>query len=223
MGRTSRRLWVWPLLVVLLWLFVGGPLGSFAGRLAEVQENDNAAFLPQSAESTEVLDTLVGFQEEETLPVTVVFERSGGLTPEDQQAIADLSEELADVDNVASGGVGQPIPSEDGEAAQVVVQVATTDGEEIVTAVEDMRAVLDDPPDGLTALVGGQGGVLGDFVDAFGAIDGVLLRRGRLGRAADPAARLPDADPAARRRVLGACSRWAWPRRRSTPWPPATC
>ena len=175
MGRNSRRLWVWPLLVVLLWLFVGGPLGSFAGRLAEVQENDNAAFLPQSAESTEVLDVLVGFQEEETLPVTVVFERSGGLTPEDQQTIADFSEELADVDNVATGGVGQPIPSEDGEAAQVVVQVATTDGEEIVTAVEDMRVVLDDPPDGLTALVGGQAGVLGDFVDAFGAIDGVLL------------------------------------------------
>ncbi|QBR93050.1 MMPL family transporter [Nocardioides euryhalodurans] len=175
MARETRRLWIWPLLVVLLWLFVGGPLGSFAGRLAEVQENDNAAFLPQSAESTEVLDVLVGFQDEETIPVTVVFEREGGLTPEDQQAIAAYAEELAEVDKIAEGGVGQPIPSEDGEAAQVVVQVATTDGEELITAVEGVREVLADPPDGLTALVGGQGGVLGDFVDAFGAIDGVLL------------------------------------------------
>ena len=49
-----RRWWVWPLVVVLVWIVVGGPLGSFAGRLSEVQTNDNAAFLPQSAESTEV-------------------------------------------------------------------------------------------------------------------------------------------------------------------------
>ncbi|QZY29022.1 MMPL family transporter [Nocardioides coralli] len=171
----GRRLWIWPLLVVLLWLFVGGPLGSYAGRLAEVQENDNAAFLPQSAESTEVLDTIIGFQDQETLPVTVVFEREGGLTAEDQQTIAALSEELGGVRFVAEQGVGAPIPSEDGEAAQVVVQVAATDGEDITASVEEMREVLADPPDGLTALVGGQGGVLGDFIEAFGAIDGLLL------------------------------------------------
>lgn len=172
---SGKRLWVWPLLVVLVWLFVGGPLGSYAGRLAEVQENDNSAFLPQSAESTEALDTLVTFQEQETLPVTVVFERDGGLEESDLAAIEDYAEPLAQVDNVAPDGVGPPILSEDGEAAQVVVQVATTDGEEIIAAVEDLRQVVEDPPSGLTALVGGQGGVLGDFVDAFGAIDGLLL------------------------------------------------
>ena len=40
-GRAGQAL-VLPVVVVLLWLFVGGPLGSFAGRLAEVQKNDNA-------------------------------------------------------------------------------------------------------------------------------------------------------------------------------------
>ena len=44
------RRWVLPIVVVLLWLFVGGPLGSFAGRLSEVQQNDNAAFLPESTD-----------------------------------------------------------------------------------------------------------------------------------------------------------------------------
>ena len=175
MARETRRLWVWPLLVVLLWLLVGGPLGSFAGRLAEVQENDNAAFLPQSAESTEALDVLVGFQEQETLPVTVIFERAGGLEPADRETIAALSEDLATVEFVADQGVGQPIVSDDGEAAQVVVQIAATDGEDITASVTEMREVLDGAPDGLTALVGGQGGVLGDFIEAFGAIDGILL------------------------------------------------
>ncbi len=175
MARETRRLWVWPLLVVLVWLVVGGPLGSFAGRLAEVQENDNSAFLPASAESTEALDTLVAFQDEETIPTTLVFERDGGLTPDDQQVIEDYRADLAQVELVGEGAVGQPILSEDGEAAQVVVQVAGSDGEQVTAAIEDLRDVVADPPEGLTALVGGQGGVLGDFIVAFGAIDGVLL------------------------------------------------
>jgi RND superfamily putative drug exporter len=173
--RTPRRIWVWPLLVVLLWVLVGGPLGSYAGRLAEVQENDNSSFLPSSAESTEVLDVLISFQDQETLPVTAIFERDGGLTPDDLATIQGYADELAGVEGVPTDGVGPPIPSEDGEAAQVVVQVEATDGEEITAAVEEMRDVLADPPEGLTALVGGQGGVLGDFIEAFAAIDGLLL------------------------------------------------
>ena len=168
-----KRRWVWPLLIVLVWVFVGGPLGSFAGQLGSVQENDNAAFLPETAESTQVLETLTGFQEQETIPVTVVFERDGGLEDADQQTIAAYAEELGQVDDVA--GVQGPVPSDDGEAAQLVVQVATTDGEVIIERVEALRAVLDDPPEGLEALVGGPGGILADLVNAFGAIDGLLL------------------------------------------------
>ena len=168
-----RRRWVWPLLMVLVWVFVGGPLGSFAGQLGSVQENDNAAFLPQTAESTQVLDTLTQFQEQETIPVTVVFQRDGGLEPADDRAVAAYVEELAQVEDVA--GIQGPIPSEDGEAAQLVVQVATTDGEVLIERVDALRAVLDDAPEGLAAYVGGPGGILADLVNAFGAIDGLLL------------------------------------------------
>ncbi len=170
----SRR-WILPLLVLLLWLLVGGPLGSFAGRLAEVQENDNANFLPQSAESTTVLQEFVRFTGQESLPATVVFERAGGLTDADTAAIKDYSASLADVEFVDAAGIEPPVVSDDGEAAQVVVPVVATDGEEIQAAIADMREVLADPPAGLTVLVGGQGGVLGDFIKAFGAIDGILL------------------------------------------------
>lgn len=174
MSRRARP-WVLPLVVILLWLFVGGPLGSFAGRLAEVQENDNSSFLPSSAESTKALDVLVDFQDEETIPTTLVFERAGGLTPDDLSAIEELSGEVADVEGVVDGGVGPVIESDDGTAAQVVVQVLAEDGEQVESAVGDLRVVLEDAPEGLTALVGGQGGVLGDFIEAFGAIDGLLL------------------------------------------------
>lgn len=173
-ARSARR-WVLPLVVVLLWLLVGGPLGSFAGRLAEVQENDNANFLPRSAESTLALDALTQFQEQETIPTTIVFQRDGGLTEADREAIEAYLPDLAAVENVAGQGVTGPEPSPDEEAAQVVVQIATTDGEEVIASVEEMREVLSDPPEGLVALVGGQGGILGDFIEAFGAIDGILL------------------------------------------------
>nr|MBA2508268.1 hypothetical protein [Nocardioidaceae bacterium] len=79
----SRRLWVWPLVIVLLWLAVGGPLGSFAGKLAEVQENDNAAFLPASAESTEVVEAQAEFVGDEAVPAIVVWEDPKGLDDAD--------------------------------------------------------------------------------------------------------------------------------------------
>ena len=172
--RRSKR-WILPLLVVLVWIFIGGPLGSYAGRLAEVQENDNAAFLPESAESTVAQEKLTEFAGDESVPTTVVFEREGGLTQDDLSQIEEYAGELGTVANVDAAGVQGPIPSEDGAAAQVVVPIATSDGEELQAAVDEMRVVLEDAPEGLTALVGGPGGVLGDFIEAFGAIDGLLL------------------------------------------------
>ncbi len=174
-GSSRSRRWVLPLAVVLLWLFVGGPLGSFAGRLAEVQENDNAAFLPQNSESTQVLESFLAFTGEESLPATVVFEREDGLTESDRAAIASYADELASVRDVDAQGISPPTYSDDGAAAQVVVPIVASDGDAIVASVVEMREVLADPPAGLTALVGGQGGILGDFIEAFGAIDGILL------------------------------------------------
>ena len=41
-------------LVLLVWLGLAGVGGPLVGRLSEVQKNDNASFLPKTAESTEV-------------------------------------------------------------------------------------------------------------------------------------------------------------------------
>jgi RND superfamily putative drug exporter len=164
--------------VLLVWLVIGGPLGSFAAQLSSVQENDNAAFLPQSAESTRALEKLVDFADEETIPAVVVAEREGGLAPGDLDALSELSEEVQQLPGIAPDGVRGPLPSADGEAAQLVVTLDARDGEEIVESVLAVRDVVEQDgavPDGLTVLVGGQGGVLGDFIDAFGAIDGLLL------------------------------------------------
>jgi RND superfamily putative drug exporter len=176
MSPTSRsRRWILPVVVVLLWLFIGGPLSSFAGKLSEVQQNDNAAFLPQSAESTEVLEEFVKFTGQESIPATVAFQRAGGLTAQDKQAIGAYADQLRQVRYVDADSVNPPTYSTDGEAAQLVVPIVGSDGDQILAAVDQIRDVVADAPDGLVAAVGGQGGVLGDFIEAFGGIDGVLL------------------------------------------------
>lgn len=163
---------LWPLVVVLVWVFVGGPLSTFAGKLTEVQQNDNAAFLPQSAESTQALDRLSSFQEQETLPAAVVFVRDEGLTRADVKAVEQYAEQMAGPYVVS---VADPVLSEDGAAANVVVQLNATEGEQVEASIQALRDLIADTPAGLRAHVGGQGGILADFVEAFGAIDGLLL------------------------------------------------
>ena len=51
-ARALRRPLLWAVLVLVAWWLVGGIGGQFTGKLQEVQKNDNAAFLPASAEST---------------------------------------------------------------------------------------------------------------------------------------------------------------------------
>jgi len=171
MGR--RRRWVWPLLVVLAWLAIGLPSGSFAGRLAEVQTNDSASFLPESAESTDVLEALEGFQEQETFPAIVAVERRTGVSQGDLAWLGELGTSAADLEGVTS--VGRPTPSTDGEAAQLVVELDARDFDRLGDYVESLRDATDDPPDGLLVEVGGPAGVQADFSKAFGAIDGLLL------------------------------------------------
>jgi putative drug exporter of the RND superfamily len=169
-----RRWWLWPLLVTLVWLFVGGPLGSYAGQLSEVQTNDNAAFLPENTESTEVNEAQARFTDQNTLPAVIVYESTQGPLP--RSALAAVRQDLqavASVDGVTE--VSPPIPSEDGRAVQAVAGVDATVEDEISTVVESMRGVLGEPGLQADVFVTGPAGVLADFIEAFGAIDGILL------------------------------------------------
>ncbi|SCF60058.1 putative drug exporter of the RND superfamily [Streptomyces sp. Cmuel-A718b] len=65
--------WLVPVVLLIAWLGIGGGLGPYAGKLGEVATNDQAAFLPQNAESTQVIDAQKTFQQNETLPVILVW------------------------------------------------------------------------------------------------------------------------------------------------------
>jgi RND superfamily putative drug exporter len=172
----SRLRWLLPLLVLLVWLGGAAPLGALSGKLTGLQENDNAAFLPDSAESTRVTELQAGFRETQAIPAVLLWEADG---PIDQQTLDTITERgveaarLAERAGALAGEPSPPIPSEDGEAAQVFLPLSPDVGDELVPLVEDLRATI--PVDGTDSFVTGPGGIFADFANGFAGIDGILL------------------------------------------------
>jgi RND superfamily putative drug exporter len=173
--RPRRRRWLLPALGLVVWLVLGGAMGGFASKTADVQKNDNASFLPESAEATVVLDLSKKFAGLDVVPAQLVYGRDSGLTEADKAVIAEqlatvkreLGSRLADVPML-------PNYSDDGKAAQVTVLFTETDAQKNmadVTWIRDHTGL----PDGLNAHVGGLGGILTDMMEVFGSIDGLLL------------------------------------------------
>ncbi|MER7899759.1 MMPL family transporter [Streptomyces sp. NPDC096046] len=174
--RTAQRRarWLVPLVLLLVWLGVGGTLGPYAGKLGEVATNDQAAFLPRSAESTRVLDARKAFDRSETVPAIVVWTADGERFTEDRRAEATRA-----VGALAGkpGVVGRPSPallSDDRQAMQAVVQLEPDLGDELPTTLDAVREAARAVP-GTTAQIAGPAASQADLSDAFAGIDGLLL------------------------------------------------
>ncbi|GAA3429877.1 MMPL family transporter [Streptosporangium sandarakinum] len=172
MARKQIR-WLVPALLVLVWLAVGGGLGPFAGKLTEVSTNDQAAFLPQSAESTRVLEVQERFREGETQPLIVVWTADGKAVTSEQSAEA--TRKLAALRGT-EGVAGAPSPavgSEDGQALQGVVQLSPAVEDSLGEALDRIGSAV--AVDGLQARLAGPAATRADLSDAFAGIDGLLL------------------------------------------------
>ena len=180
-----RRLPRPAVVVVLLglgMLLVGGFGGAYQGRLGEVQKNDNAAYLPATAESTRVSDEQRVFSPVQTVPGFLVYQRSGGLTPADRQKVAADVATLRRLPGVATDQIPGPQFSTDGTTASLAVPLvgrngaAAVNGNQLVT-VENavLAAARKGAPAGLQVHSAGPGGLLVAFIDSFSGIDGTLL------------------------------------------------
>src|SRR5690606_38698429 len=190
--------WVTPTLALLLvvWLGVGYLGGMAQGKLSQVTTNDQASFLPLSAESTRAAEVAGEFVTERILPGPVVVRGDGQITPEqleDVQGFAtslaalELEGQPADAELRTVGDVfsADPfvVPSEDGEALLVTLSLdgdaadeTLASGERASRAVVDLvRAEADAQlaPAGIESWLTGPAGFVADLVAAFGAIDGV--------------------------------------------------
>ena len=169
-GRRTK----WAALAI--WVVVLAALGPLAGKFTDVQENETSSWLPESAESTKVLDEFDEFGDPDVVPAVIVYERAGGVTQADRQTVQDQLAQISDVDHVIAGGIKGPIPSEDGSALQAIAPIDMGDGgwETLGEVTPEIRDITGDSG-GLSTYVTGPAGVGGDFADAFAGIDSTLL------------------------------------------------
>ncbi|MFI5640138.1 MMPL family transporter [Streptomyces goshikiensis] len=167
--------WLLPVVLLVIWLGIGGALGPYAGKLGEVATNDQAAFLPQSAESTKVLEARRAFERSESVPAIIVWQaRDGGDVTTAQQEEATRA--LASL--AGQRGISEPpspaLRSQDGQALQAVAPLAPDLGDELPAVLAEVRAAADSVA-GLSARIAGPAATQADLADAFSGIDGILL------------------------------------------------
>ncbi|MEO8222533.1 MAG: MMPL family transporter [Specibacter sp.] len=169
-----------PAVLIVLWLVAAAVGGPTFGKISDVSSNDQASFLPASAESTIARDWQLRFVDSNVIPAVVLLTSDEPLTPAQLGEIAALSAKLGAVSGVqepqapATTTVAGPIPSADKLAVEFLVPISDTG--EIKTVVGELRDVLEaSAPAGMSIYVTGPAGLTADLVSAFGGIDGVLL------------------------------------------------
>ncbi|MFE9725663.1 MMPL family transporter [Streptomyces sp. NPDC005794] len=175
-SKPVRRLFLVPVFLVLAWLVVGGAFGPYAGKLGEVATNDQASFLPQSAESTRVVEAQKAFSKQQTVPAVVVWtsDAEGGKLDAEQQKAATAA--LASVEGGpgVAGQVSPALPSKDRQALEGVVQLRPDLGDGLPDALADIRSAAERVPGTVVGLAG-PAASQADLSDAFAGIDGLLL------------------------------------------------
>lgn len=173
-GWITRPFATW--VVIAFWVIVAAVMSPLAGQLTGAQENDAKSWLPANAESTQVLEIASSFTSPNTIPAVIVYVRESGLTPQD------LAEVAADVATFSAldtldGEVAGPIPSQDGQAAQVIVPLDLgSEGWNLAAdAVADLRATAEEGAEGMEVYVTGPAGQAADSSKAFEGIESTLL------------------------------------------------
>ena len=158
-------------LVILLWIVILALVTPFATQLGDVETNDGSVFLPSNAESVEVNELLERFENGDTSPATIVYERPGGLEGDDLTAIENDRNAL--VERFPASLIGEVETSESGEAARFTVTVES-DFERLEEQVAQIREIVQGS-ENASVYVSGQAGFSYDAIQVFGGINVTLL------------------------------------------------
>ena len=187
-GKLTGRVTKW--IVLAVWVILFATVGALSSKLIDVQNNEASSWLPESAESTEVLEELSDTVDPNDIPTLVVYNRESGLTDEDLAAMDEQAQEMAKIDGVTDKGAlspnvaaaaqeqGQPGPqllSEDGQVAYIYLtfNFGENGWNDIPDAVDEIREIAD--IDGVTVHLAGFGGQAADSAEAFEGIDTNLI------------------------------------------------
>jgi RND superfamily putative drug exporter len=181
-GKLTGPVTKWVVLVAVL--IVAAIMGSFAGKLTDVQNNETETWLPSSAESTKAFKKLEAFQDEYDVGTTVVYYRASGLTEADLAAIEEQATEIEEIDGItdvvtpqraAAAGTPAPFVSEDGQVAKL--EFTVNYGDKLWEELPGLKEKVDDITaiDGVETYLAGAGGQSADAATIFTSFDGKLL------------------------------------------------
>lgn len=195
--KGRKPLWI-AIIAIVAWLGISSVAGPTFGKLSTVQENDNAAFLPDNAESTLASKITVKFNDSanDKLPTLLVF--LGEINPQQNPAkLAEIQGYLDGLGNKVLEESGKPlssyfvpgfpiqaIPSEDGKAVFANVSLNSSIAQELIEEKPALTLIIDFirkdlkenfEAKSLTTHVTGFGGIFADLFSAFGSIDTTLL------------------------------------------------
>ncbi|HEY5695691.1 MAG TPA: MMPL family transporter [Candidatus Saccharimonadales bacterium] len=162
-----------PIALVITWLAVSAIGGPYFGKISDVSSTDLTTFLPKTAESTKVNDTLTKFQDSKTIPLVIVFDNNDTkLTSANIEAVKAAGVKLEAVRGVV-GKISAPITSADSKAAFVVVPLST--GGDFEKIFSDTKRELTAGNLGMRFTLAGPASFSHDLQGAFSGIDGTLL------------------------------------------------
>jgi RND superfamily putative drug exporter len=175
-GRRTK--WIVP----VVWILLAAVLGPLGAKLTDVTQDDAQAFLPASAESTEVTRLLnTRFNGGQTVGGLIVYRRPGGLTAADKRKIS------ADARRVAQELplVGRPVvPFERGSPRALVsprgdlaytVLTFPDNFKKLGDWGQKVRDITGNGGGGLEVFVTGDAGFNADFKEVFKSLDTLLL------------------------------------------------
>jgi len=181
-GKLTGRVTKW--IVLAAWVMVFVAAASVAGKLTDAQDNQASSWLPASAESTQALDKLAPFQDQDEIPTVMVYEKESGLSQADRTEIGRQLDEIQQLHGAipAKGPDGSQVQpsqtmqvSQDGNVAQGMVTFNF--GKDGWNQLPDVKDQIENIAtlDGASVYVAGPGGQAADSAAAFAGIDGKLL------------------------------------------------
>ncbi len=189
-GSLTGPITKWIVLVAVL--LIAGGLGSLAGKLVDVQNNETQSWLPESAESTKAFDKLGAFQDEYDVGTTVVYHRASGLTEADFAAIEEQAAEIEKLDGITNvltparaAAAAEELPpgaeppmfvSSDDQVAKI--EFTVNYGDKLWEELPGLKTDVDDItslPDGGDVYLAGAGGQNADAATIFTSFDSKLL------------------------------------------------
>nr|WP_062340877.1 MMPL family transporter [Herbidospora sakaeratensis] len=139
-----KRAW----LTLAIWLVLLAGAGMLSGKLEEVRNNDPSAYLPASAESTQVEQARRAFAQGGQIPAIIVWE---------DKSVEEVRESF-------------PRAEASGNVVRAVVPLEGGDLESLTAEVDRLRELA-----GPGAYVTGPAGQSADAIEVFGSIDLTLL------------------------------------------------